>query len=189
MISNHIIELLKIITPIIIALLVYQYTNDNHKKTLLNELDSKSGWRKTLFEIAGKDKITLDDVFKIRASLRFDAKEKPITIFDSKTHEIIKYCNEMQKNYDDKNDSCENETESKILDKNDREKARIYSRYLLANHWEVLQLTKKDYKKYEKLRKKEQKLNNSESWYHKEKELNNSTNELIRNISKKDTLN
>ncbi|MDN8820299.1 hypothetical protein Q0N24_13810, partial [Staphylococcus aureus] len=74
----------------------------------------------------------------------------------------------------------------------DREKVRIYSRYLLANHWEILQLTKKDYKKYEKLRNreieqdqkknKEQKLNASKSWFKKEKELNKKTEDLIKEL-------
>lgn len=95
----------------------------------------------------------------------------------------------MKTKYDNKY-SCE----SKILFIQDREKVRIYSRYLLANHWEILQLTKKDYKKYEKLRNREkeqgqnknkeqkQKLNASKSWFKKEKELNKKTEDLIKEL-------
>ncbi|HLQ82457.1 hypothetical protein [Staphylococcus saprophyticus] len=190
--SNTFLDWVKFLaTPaatIIVGLLVYWYTNAHHKRTLLNELDSKSEWRKTLFVIAGKDKITLEDVFKLRACLRFDTKDNPHNIFDKKTNQIIEFCEEMKTKYDNKY-SCE----SKILFIQDREKVRIYSRYLLANHWEILQLTKKDYKKYEMLRNKEkeqgqkknkeQKLNASKSWYKKEQELDEKTNELINKLT------
>lgn len=167
----------------ILSIFVLIYTNQRHQRTLLDSLDSKSGWRKTLFEIAGKDKITLEDVFKLRACLRFGTKDNPHNIFDKKTNQIIKFCEEMKTKYDNKY-SCE----SKILFIQDREKVRIYSRYLLANHWEILQLTKKDYKKYEKLRNREkkqeqkQKLNASKSWFKKEKELNKKTEDLIKEL-------
>ena len=77
------------------------------------------------------------DVFKLRACLRFDKKENATNIFDKKTNEMIDFCNDMKAKYDNKY-SCESE----ILFKNDREKVRIYSRYLLANHWEILQRCK-----------------------------------------------
>lgn len=70
------LELTKLLSPLIIAYFVYKYTNDNHKKTLLNELDSKSEWRKTLFIIAGKKKIKIKDVYQLRASLRFTHKNE-----------------------------------------------------------------------------------------------------------------
>lgn len=178
-VASNLLDLLQIFVPFIIALLVYKYTNDNHKKNLLNELDSKSGWRKTLFEIAGNDKITLEDVFKLRACLRFDKKENATDIFDKKTNEIISFCDNMQTKYDNKY-SCE----SKILFINDREKVRIYSRYLLANHWEILQLSKREYKKYEKEKNsnyiKQEKP--YKKWYEKEKQLENRTEALIKEL-------
>lgn len=171
------------IATIIAAIFVYNYSMNNHKKTLLNELDSKSEWRKTLFEIAGKDKITLDDIFKIRACLRFDYKNYANNTFDKKTKDIIKYCDDMKQKYDD-NYNCE----SKILFKIDREKARIYSRYLLANHWEVLQLSDKEYKKYRICRGDPlDQINDYKElkWYQKEQELERKTNKLISNLEKR----
>ena len=38
-------------------------------KRLLNELDSKSEWRKTLFIIGGNSTVTLDDVYQFRTAL------------------------------------------------------------------------------------------------------------------------
>ena len=70
-VASPIISFLTMIVTIISLI----YTNKRFDKTMLDNLDSKSGWRKTLFEIAGKDRITLEDVFKIRACLRFDSKK------------------------------------------------------------------------------------------------------------------
>lgn len=64
-VASPIISFLTMIVTIISLI----YTNKRFDKTMLDNLDSKSGWRKTLFEIAGKDRITLEDVFKIRAVL------------------------------------------------------------------------------------------------------------------------
>ncbi|WP_239710519.1 MULTISPECIES: hypothetical protein [unclassified Mammaliicoccus] len=178
--SNSILEWIKTLgTPIvtlIIGIFTINITVKNLRRTMLDNLDSKSGWRKTLFEIAGKDKITLDDIFKIRVCLRFDTKKEPKNIFDKKTNEIIKFCEQMQKKYDDA--YCKNS----ILKKSDREKARIYSRYLLANHWEVLQLTDKEYKKYCQIRGDSLvKINKPKEqvWFDKEKELEEKTEDLI----------
>ncbi|MEB7719706.1 hypothetical protein [Staphylococcus xylosus] len=165
----------------ILSIFALIYTNQRHQRTLLDSLDSKSGWRKTLFEIAGKDKITLDDVFKIRASIRFDTKKNAKNIFDKKTNEIIEYCDQMQEIYDVS--SCK----SSILAKEHREKARIYSRYLLANHWEILQLSDNEYKRYRILRGDSLgDINNYKDirWYNKEKELENQTNKLIKDLKK-----
>ncbi|ESU05062.1 hypothetical protein M461_0200045, partial [Staphylococcus epidermidis CIM37] len=98
-IVSHHIDLLKIITPMLIAYLVYKYTTDNHKRTLLNELDSKSEWRKTLFTIAGKKKIKIKDVYQLRASLRFTHKNESEYLnndyFDNMNILIIKYCEKI----------------------------------------------------------------------------------------------
>ncbi|GJF55138.1 hypothetical protein [Staphylococcus argenteus] len=145
MISNHVIELLKIFTPILIALLVYQYTNDNHKKTLLNELDSKSEWRKKLFDIAGKEKIEIGDVFQLRAGVRFTEKDfKNLdTYFDKMNFVIIQYCKLFTKENDIKT-LAENTSlyEDKKLTLQAQETIRLFCRYLLADHWEKNQNSK-----------------------------------------------
>ncbi|MCE4984718.1 hypothetical protein KJC01_03360 [Staphylococcus arlettae] len=183
--SNWLIDILKYGLPPFVTLIIGIATIyigfSTLKRTMLDNLDSKSGWRKTLFEISGKDKITLEDVFKLRACLRFDKKENATNIFDKKTNEMIDFCNDMKAKYDNKY-SCESE----ILFKNDREKVRIYSRYLLANHWEILQLSDKEYKRYCMLRGDSlDDINNYKDvrWYEKEQKLEKKTDELIKNLT------
>lgn len=84
-VASPIISFLTMIVTIISLI----YTNKRFDKTMLDNLDSKSGWRKTLFEIAGKDRITLEDVFKIRACLRFDSKKDHKNIFDKKQMKLL----------------------------------------------------------------------------------------------------
>ena len=183
--SNWLIDILKYGLPPFVTLIIGIATIyigfSTLKRTMLDNLDSKSGWRKTLFEISGKDKITLEDVFKLRACLRFDKKENATNIFDKKTNEMIDFCNDMKAKYDNKY-SCESE----ILFKNDREKVRIYSRYLLANHWEILQLSDKEYKRYCMLRGDSlDDINNYKDvrWYEKEQKLEKKTDVLIKNLT------
>lgn len=182
--SNWFIDILKYGLPPFVTLLIGIATIyigfSTLKRTMLDNLDSKSGWRKTLFEISGKDKITLEDVFKLRACLRFDKKENATNIFDKKTNEMIDFCNDMKTKYDNKY-SCESE----ILFYSDREKVRIYSRYLLANHWEILQLSKREYKKYEKEKNSSyvKQVNPSKKWYQKEEELEKRTDQLIKDLT------
>lgn len=140
-IVSHHIDLLKIITPMLIAYLVYKYTTDNHKRTLLNELDSKSEWRKTLFTIAGKKKIKIKDVYQLRASLRFTHKNESEYLnndyFDNMNILIIKYCEKIiNKDLILKDDL--------ILNNNSQETIRLFCRYMLADHWEKNQ--NKDFK-------------------------------------------
>ncbi|QDR64797.1 hypothetical protein FPV13_07870 [Mammaliicoccus sciuri] len=164
----------------IVSVIAIFYATKRHQRSMLDNLDSKSGWRKTLFEIAGKDKITLDDIFKIRACLRFDTKEDPKNIFDKKTNDIIEFCEQMQKKYD------QSYCKRSVLKKSDREKARIYSRYLLANHWEILQLTDKEYKKYCQIRGDSLvKINKPKEqvWFEKEQELDKKTDDLINKLT------
>lgn len=86
------LELLKICFPIFIAYFVYRYTSNNHRKTLLDQLDSKSEWRKKLFKVASSPSIGLEEVYTLRTSVRFDCNDLPETIFEKKTNEIIKFC-------------------------------------------------------------------------------------------------
>jgi len=79
-----------------------------------NRIDSESGWRKNLMDIASKEIIDKSDIYRIRASLR----------------------------YKEKNNKRENQ-----------EKLRVYTRYLLKTHWEhYINLTKSEYNKKESLK-------------------------------------
>lgn len=166
------LELAKIIYPLIIAYFVYKYTTSIHKKNLLNELDSKSEWRKKLFEVAGEKDIGLEEIYKLRTSVRFDVKDNPKSIFEKKTNDIIRFCDCITSSHFEID---------KHLPYIEQEMTRIYCRYLLANHWEVLQLgfIKRRYYDISKwlcfdcLKSK---------WYKKELELDRKTNELIANL-------
>lgn len=101
---------------------------------MLDNLDSKSDWRKTLFKIAGKSNIIMDDVYQLRAAVRFAKNNKPIpdNSFEQVTNLIIDF-SESLNNLD--NLSC------KLLNPKEQEMVRVFCRYLLTNQWEVLQLT------------------------------------------------
>ena len=62
MFSEWLKNLLQPLATLSLGFFVYKYTDNRHKKRLLNELDSKSEWRKTLFIIGGNSTVTLDDV-------------------------------------------------------------------------------------------------------------------------------
>lgn len=159
------LELLKISFPIFIAYFVYRYTSNNHRKTLLDQLDSKSEWRKKLFEVASSSSIGMQEVYTLRTSVRFDCKDLPETIFEKKTNEIIKFCDCVTSSHSNINES---------LPFLEQEMTRIYCRYLLANQWEILQLTF--------IKRKFYKLQMGK-WYKKEKELDEKTNELINKLT------
>ena len=166
------LELAKIIYPLIIAFFVYQYTSNIHKKNLLNELDSKSEWRKKLFEVAGEDEIKLKSIYILRASVRFDIKDNPKSIFEKKSNDIIRFCD------------CITSSHSEIEEKLpyiEQEMTRIYCRYLLANHWEILQLDIKKLIHYKISKFLYFNIIRS-SWYKKELELDRKTNALISDL-------
>ncbi|RIN56343.1 hypothetical protein [Staphylococcus simulans] len=151
-------EFLKFITSLIstgaIAFFVYKYTTDNHRRTLLNELDSKSEWRKKIMEIAGTYQIKVEHVYQLRSALRFNYKKDPnyvenskdekkhdtenkescfdnesnkeLCYFDKMNIVIIKYCEELINKKQRNNE----------LDFNQKEIVRTFCRYLLADHWE-----------------------------------------------------
>lgn len=58
----------------IVAVLGVFLTNN---VTKMNELDSKSRWRNKLFDLASKDYMTLDDVYLLRATLRYKKHGSP----------------------------------------------------------------------------------------------------------------
>lgn len=134
----------------IIAFLVTSYFN---RRTLLDSLDTKSGWRDKLFDAASSNEISLEQVYVIRTSLRYKTKENLNKPFDKMTKVIILFCDSMRRKYDN----------TQYLNDKDSEKLRIYARYLLKHHWEENHLLmpkiancswkKKEATLYEKTRK------------------------------------
>ncbi|MGV3042579.1 hypothetical protein ACEE08_06490 [Staphylococcus rostri] len=150
-------SLLSASVALFIGLLVYRYTTDNNRKQLQDSLDSKSEWRKSLFQLANKDKITPGDIHVLRAALRFNFKEAEkddLNYFDIMTKLIIKYCEgvefsannthlyhpnhgghkQFQLTYNDKIE-IQTRFSPKII--------RLFARYLLADHWEKNLLSNK----------------------------------------------
>lgn len=122
----------------IVAILGVFLTNN---VTKMNELDSKSGWRNKLFDLASKDRMTLDDVYLLRATLRFNHHIQPFELYSFKfmSNQITDFCdNLIEKHKDDVPKEVEATIKKReITDFTDREIIRIYARYLLKNHWEV----------------------------------------------------
>lgn len=137
-------SVISILVAIMSALLTFYLAN---RLTLNDSMDSKSGWRKELMDIASKDEITLADIYRIRASVRYYPHLKPTQLsFRWMTNLIIKLCNEYLVGiYKDKRvRSYERENGNNSLSKvtispeND-EIVRIICRYLLKYHWEARQ--------------------------------------------------
>ncbi len=85
-------EVISILVAIMSALLTFYLAN---RLTLNDSMDSKSGWRKELMDIASKDEITLADIYRIRASVRYYPHLKPTQLsFRWMTNLIIKLCDE-----------------------------------------------------------------------------------------------
>ena len=142
MFSEWLKNLLQPLATLSLGFFVYKYTDNRHKKRLLNELDSKSEWRKTLFIIGGNSTVTLDDVYQIRTALRFNFKNNGNYIdkekskkegfsyfFDNMNIIIIKYCI----NLIEKKQAVSNSIDLDIKDQNS---IRLFCRYMLADHWE-----------------------------------------------------
>lgn len=94
------------------------------RSTLNDSLDSKSDWRKNLFDIASKSKITLDDVYRVRASLRYEKHDsvENLCSFKGMTNIMIDFCNHI--------------IDSKQISDINQKIIRIFCRYLLKHHWE-----------------------------------------------------
>lgn len=136
--SNTWLDWIKIlampIATVVVGFLVFLYTNSHHKRTMLNSLDSKSEWRKKLFEIAGKRNIRMDDVYQLRAALRFDSKnvnDESLSKFDKVNIIMIEYCKKLTNE-----DDVKKMVNYKQLNLQDKEIVRLFCRYLLADHWE-----------------------------------------------------
>ena len=129
--SLPIVSVILTFSNIIITRVAIYLTNRRFNRTMLDNLDSKSGWRKTLYEIAGEHNITLNNVQQLRSSLRYKEKEDKPTLssFDSVNIIIIKYCNQLiRKKQFYKGKVTFNFYESESI--------RIFCRYLLKDHWE-----------------------------------------------------
>lgn len=136
--SNSWLDLIKVLaTPLVtlvIGIFTISTTFKTFRRTMFDNLDSKSGWRKTLFNIAGTSNITMDEVYQLRASVRF--KKNKISnekkSFANVTNEIIDFCDNLDN---------VNKSSLRLLTFNEQEMIRIFCRYLLANQWELLQLS------------------------------------------------
>ena len=117
----------------------------NKSRELQDSLDARSNWRINLVNIASKELINLDDIYRIRASLR-NVKHNPLELdfysFDFMTNVMINICDSMIKKYDINHVRPRiEETSLKktyIIDKNDCEIIRICCRFLLKHQWEYL---------------------------------------------------
>ena len=168
--KNMILEWLKIIlTPLstlIIGIFTIAFTIKNLRKSLLDNLDDKSEWRKKLLELAGKGEINKEDVHTLRSFVRFKKHNDNTTnlsYFQQTTNNIIDYCKYLSENYYQTHAStCTNSYEDKkdnsfeeYITKpsvQEQEMVRIFARYLLADHWEVLQLSNAELYRYNKLK-------------------------------------
>lgn len=123
-------------------------SNKNKKKELLDNLDSKSEWRKQLYDVASKTFIDTDDVFRVLASLRYFPHEeseydkcKDEQYFIEATRTIYSDLYTIIRKHKEKiseiksNKECEG-IKSPILSFKDSEKVRVYTKYLLKHHWE-----------------------------------------------------
>ncbi|WP_436878041.1 hypothetical protein [Mammaliicoccus sciuri] len=134
-------SLLVPIATVIIGYFTIKTTSKNFRRSLVDNLDSKSEWRKTIFCIAGNDKITIKEVYQLRAALRFKEKSNPKKLFDKMNVIMIKYCNHI--------------IDKKVyLTIDIQETIRVFARYLLKDHWEKNQNKKGEFKP----RKKEYEL-------------------------------
>lgn len=90
-------------------------------------------WRRDLKAIVAKDKLTLDDVYSLRASVGFAPKSgENLTSYETMSNEIIEFCDNLVAKRQD------NEAEVVWLKEGaEREAVRVYSRYLLKAEFEM----------------------------------------------------
>jgi len=144
-----------------------QVSNKNAEKNMdlinQNRIDSESGWRKNLMDIASKEIIDKSDIYRIRASLRYKEKnnKSDVTLCRlSKKIKTAKNINEIDKQFEYMSshisyfcDDLVEKDNSIIKQKVNQDKLRIYTRYLLKTHWEhYINLTKNEEDKKESLK-------------------------------------
>ncbi|MEB6120532.1 hypothetical protein MXM80_10710 [Mammaliicoccus sciuri] len=123
-------------------------SNKNKKKELLDNLDSKSEWRKQLYDVASKTFIDTDDVFRVLASLRYFPHKKDDNntcdgepTFQEATRTIYKHLYSIIETHKNEIDEILNDEECidikvPILSFKESEIVRVYTKYLLKHHWE-----------------------------------------------------
>ncbi|MCD8851620.1 hypothetical protein [Staphylococcus xylosus] len=126
------------------VILTIVFNNAHKRKELLDNLDSKSEWRKQLYDVASKTFLTTDDVYRVLASLRYfpheiineDKAERYFhkatqTIYSDLYSLIVEHRRDIELNK--KNDK---EIKAPLLTFNQSENVRIYTKFLLKHHWE-----------------------------------------------------
>ena len=97
-------------------------------------LDLESEWRKTLFQAAGSEEITMEEVQLLRTALRYgkvdDTKVKMYSFFWF-TNLVIDFCDHLRKK---KKSFFKNRY---LLNDEEQEVIRIFIRCLLKHNWEV----------------------------------------------------
>ncbi|OEK99683.1 hypothetical protein AST11_09815 [Staphylococcus saprophyticus] len=156
---------------------------ENKKIELLDNLDSKSEWRKQLYDVASKTFITTDDVYRVLASLRYLPKNSDSdksSTFSRPTREIYK---EMYSIIRDNIDNIDSKTENAINEKDKKpvvflsfehsEKVRLYTKFLLKHHWE-----------YNNFQEKNKFIKNEEEIFNEIKKEVRKVNSLFSYLSK-----
>lgn len=92
-------------------------------KKLNSDLDFSTDWRKDLSQIAGKSEVTLEDVYTVRAKLRFSKKEE-----NSEYVKVMNYIIDELEEIIKKGKSELIEEDKKII--------RLICMYLLKIQWE-----------------------------------------------------
>lgn len=88
------------------------------------DLDSKSGWRKSLYDLSSKDYMTIEDVYRLRASLRYMKYSKTVKYsFNHLSNHIIDFCDEIISNKESKTVKTygDNHITYQIVDNQDKE--------------------------------------------------------------------
>lgn len=143
-----ILSIFSTIFNIVFVIKRFKSTEKQFDRKIKDNLDSKSGWRKELFKIAGKSEIEYDNVFQFRSALRFKEKDNPNTNFDKMNNIMIKYCKNLTYE-DDINKLKENKNKIyKDLKLTQQETIRLFCRYMLADHWEKNQNENSQVPKY-----------------------------------------
>lgn len=120
----------EIISAVIGALVAFLALTTAYRRSL----DLESEWRKTLFNAAGAEKISMKEIQLLRTALRYkkiDGTEK--YSFKWMTNIMIDFCDFIrlnQKNWSDKNNVL-------ILDEELQEIVRIFIRCVLKYNWEI----------------------------------------------------
>ena len=97
-------------------------------------LDLESDWRKTLFQAAGSEEITMEEVQLLRTAVRYgkvdDTKVKMYSFFWF-TNLVIDFCDYLR----EKKKQCKKG--EYLLEEEEQEVIRIFIRCLLKHNWEV----------------------------------------------------